>query len=475
MSTFNVSDHPGLISALGSVAAADLILMAPGSYGTVDIRNETFPPGVVVRSEDPGNRAVITSFNLKNVANITFDEIYFDITLGAGATGGVLAKVENCTNVVLRNSVFDGDAQKVGYGVQIVGGNGVTLEDSEVFRFSKNVLLQGVHNVVIRRNDIHSQDGDGIQVSGAQGLLIEENHIHDAEPLPGSTVHRDMIQFHTSGHTTPTIDVTIRANFLNSGSGPITQSIFMRNEAVDQGQVGGTAMYYRNITIEDQVIYNGHTHGISVGATDVISVRNNTLLENFHDPAANDGSADTPTIITEHGGPWLNNTSGNNIVSKPNTYAALVVQRDDPAAANYYSDLFVNALADGAATLQDLEALPGGLIEQLGVGSSLTRNTGNGEPEPMPDSIIIQSAVSQQGGTIVIAPDNLTIQSYTPPLDFVGEDVIDYTILDTEGLTDSSTITVTVEGTAPNAVPDAVTIGKNSTVPLDPLSNDTAD
>ena len=50
----------------------------------------------------------------------------------------------------------------------------------------------------------------------------------------------------------------------------------------------------------------------------------------------------------------------------------LVVQSDAPLSANYVGNLFVNAMAGSGATLEDLKALPGGIIDQLSVGASLT-------------------------------------------------------------------------------------------------------
>ena len=64
-----------------------------------------------------------------------------------------------------------------------------------------------------------------------------------------------MIQFWTSGTTSPSTNIVIRGNILDSGDGGWTQSIFMRNEMVDTGGAGD-AMFYQNILIEDNVIYN---------------------------------------------------------------------------------------------------------------------------------------------------------------------------------------------------------------------------
>ena len=88
-----------------------------------------------------------------------------------------------------------------------------------------------------------------------------------------------MIQFWTSGTTSPSTNITIRGNILNSGAGDWTRSIFMRNEMVDLG-LAGDEMFYQNILIENNVIYNAHAHGITVGETDGLTIRNNTILYN---------------------------------------------------------------------------------------------------------------------------------------------------------------------------------------------------
>ena len=93
--------------------------------------------------------------------------------------------------------------------------------------------------------------------SNIDGVLIENNYIHDFRGSPGSGDHCDMIQFWTAGTTSPSTNITIRANVLDIGNGTATQSIFMRNEMVDTGQAG-TEMYYKNVVIEDNTITNAH-------------------------------------------------------------------------------------------------------------------------------------------------------------------------------------------------------------------------
>ena len=181
----------------------------------------------------------------------------------------------------LTGSQAAGNGYGTGYGFHVKNSEFVTLENSEIFNFKMASVLQGNDNLIIKDNDIHSIRSDGLHISGANDMLIEGNHIHDFNRAPGSSDHSDMIQFTTGNHTSPTTDITIRGNFLNSGSGDLTQSLFMRNGAVDS-QGGGSAMYYRNIVIEDNVIHNSHTHGITLGEAVDSIVRNNTLLQNRH-------------------------------------------------------------------------------------------------------------------------------------------------------------------------------------------------
>jgi hypothetical protein len=78
-------------------------------------------------------------------------------------------------------------------------------------------------------------------------------------------------------------------------------------------------MFYRNITIEDNVIINAHSHGITVGETDGLVVRNNTLVQL---PEAADGDPSRPVTI-----PRISVSSAsrdviilNNIIPRPAGY-----------------------------------------------------------------------------------------------------------------------------------------------------------
>ena len=67
-------------------------------------------------------------------------------------------------------------------------------------------------------------------------------------------------------------------------------------------------MFYRNITIEDNVIYNAHVHGITVGETHGLTIKNNTILRNqaagddklVHVPRINLSEKSTDVVVANN-------------------------------------------------------------------------------------------------------------------------------------------------------------------------------
>ena len=223
-------------------------------------------------------------------------------------------------------------------------------------------------------NELHSLRRDGLDFGDADNVVIEGNYIHDfaAAPLTTSN-HSDMIQFWTTHSSTPSTNITIRGNFLDQGDGSATQSIFIWNEKVsDQG--AGLEMFYKNIVIKDNVIKNADYHGITVGEAIGVVISNNTVLQNSDSgsvdyiPGINVEEESLSVIVLYNIVPRLNvDTDDGTLVGN------LIVQRSDPDGANYYAALFVNALADTSASLADLRALAGSVIESLSLGSLFTR------------------------------------------------------------------------------------------------------
>lgn len=395
--TTTVATLSELYAALKTAGGGDTILLKGGDYGNFELMAKSgfdyqFPSSVTIASADPANPAVFSGVDVRDAKNLTFDSIKFDYTFKEGTPLWVKPFIfSNSENITIRNSVFDGDvayntsseADGYGYGIGLVmrACDGTTIENNEIFGFHRGLTMGSGDNAVIRGNEIHSIRSDGMNFSQMQGILIENNYIHDFENSEGSGDHSDMIQFWTNNTSEPSTDIIIRGNRLDIGEGDSTQSIFMRNDQVDRG-LAGTEMYYQNVLIENNTITNAHAHGISVGETNGLVIRNNSVLHS--DGGAVDGadrSSEIPRINVA--GSSTNVSISYNVTSaitgpsgqtgwfvKNNAF----VQDQSPLDAGYYGNVFISSTLVPADGVHQFIGVPGGMIETLGAGSTLTRD-----------------------------------------------------------------------------------------------------
>lgn len=393
--TIYVSNAAELEAALQSSTGGETILLAPGNYGELGLYDKRdtyadFPSEVTIKSADPDNKAVFTGLDLNGVSNLSIDSVVFDYTFNEGDHERVTPFVirNDAEGIKISNSEFDGDlgaglgeaydGYGVGFGLTVRDSSGITLDGNTFTDFHRGATFGTVSDITITNNDVSRMSTDGFNFAEVNNVLIEGNYFHDFAKPDASAAHQDMIQFWTAGTDEPSTDIIIRGNILNSEEGDETQSIFMRNELVDNG-VAGEELFYQNVLIEDNVIHNAHFHGITVGETDGLTIRNNTLLQNtdaasgatVHVPSIQTSEASKDVKIVNNVTPRVIDPSNPEHVVENN----ILVQRDDPNLPNYYGDIFVNGLAGSSATLEDLKIVPGSVAD--GYGSSLTAFDGN--------------------------------------------------------------------------------------------------
>ncbi|MBP1807286.1 right-handed parallel beta-helix repeat-containing protein [Rubellimicrobium aerolatum] len=396
--TITVSTQQELSSALARATGGETILLAPGDYGDLALRSSNFAspsPAVTIASADPADPASFSGLGLHGVSNLRLDGLLFDYTFSSGdpAFSSPFA-VSGSTNIAIVNSVFDGDvAQGVssvsdGYGtargLSVSNSSGVTIEGNEFRVFYRALVVGNSSDILVKDNDIHSIRMDGMNFADVQGVTIEGNYIHDFQASLLSGDHRDMIQFWTTGTSEASRDIVIRDNLLDIGLGDSTQSIFMRNEEVDSGRAG-EELFYRNVLIENNTIINAHLHGISVGETLGLTIRDNSVLHADGRLAdGQDPSVEIPRISVAAASTDVliegNLSGGIRSATDFPTWTVrdnMTVQDQNPLAEGWYGDLFIASTLANDADLR-LVALPGGEIAATGVGSSATSAAGLG-------------------------------------------------------------------------------------------------
>lgn len=387
--TVAVGSQAALVDALNVAAPGTVLELKGGDYGAVVLRG---PLGaadrpVVIRSANAENPARFTEMDLHDVAHLTLEGVFFDYVFqNEDKLNHRPFQIRGGIGITIRSSIFDGDmAQGVGreddgfptgFALGITGVTGIALEGNEIRDFYRGVVVAASQDVTLRGNDVHSIRSDGLNFAQVQRVLIENNIIRDFKRVVDSPDHADMIQFWTNGTTAPSTDIVIRGNILNSGTGAFTQSIFMRNDQVDRS-IAGPEMFYRNVTITDNVIINAHLHGITLGESAGVTIRNNSVLRN----AASQGKEDNPGLWTPQirVAPTSTGVSiTRNVTSKVTGYGTqgdwevrdnFLVQDAFPSRPGFYDQVFVAARTGDPRQLASFGYLPGGPLAGAGIGA----------------------------------------------------------------------------------------------------------
>ena len=412
-----VTDNASLENALLSAQSGDEILLKSGDV-PYEIRINPLHElqGVSFSSFDPEDPATIGVLKIKGGLDLTFDG--FRISSNDIDVAEVRdISVYSSSNITIRNSVLEGDAEgpvtlaayaefgddaKAQSAVFVRGVDGFVFENNSMSHYNFGIYMDETQNVSIVDNDISRLQGDGLQMSEVRDVLIEGNNFHDFLGTDHELNHMDMIQMWTTSTETASENVTVRGNYFDTGDGIGTQTIHMRNERVDMGEVG-EELFYRNITITDNVIYNSTFNAINIGETFGLEISNNTVIGN---PDSGVLAHDeivylTPSIRVSGASQDVSITSNavGNIVFKGEAPADVVVDGNilidynDPSQDNYVGNLFLNAEFGGDVDLAGLRAMPGGVLDGSGVGATATVF------DPTPDELTPAITVTKVNGS----------------------------------------------------------------------------
>jgi hypothetical protein len=285
---------PELLAALAASRSARVLELEGGPFAPLNLSKWTGAPAfdgeVVITSRDSANPATFPAFNMQDGRNVTLQGFRFDYGWKPGDVYYTRPfTFANMENLKVVGCTFDGDNDggsdpalkgfPQAIGLRIERSRNVVVDGNMLkgffcaAEFDRNVGLRETNN------EIWDMRGGGLRHGENQNVLIEANHIHDFRRSAADGSHPDGIQFWTVENVAPSTDITIRGNVLDIGSGAWFQSIFMRNERVDMGMASFEAMAYRNLLIEWNIIKGAHLHGITVGETIGLTVRNNDLRQ----------------------------------------------------------------------------------------------------------------------------------------------------------------------------------------------------
>ncbi len=382
MTIFNVSNSSQLEAALRDASGGDEIRLAGGDYGELNLKGMQFSSEVTITSANPGDMASFSKLRMDDTSNVTLNAIEFDYEYVRGDGENISKfRIENSTDIKITNSIFDGDilsgtgtegdGSGYGRGLHITGSEGVEVSNTEFHSWWKAVSIGTSTDVDFIGNNIHTIRSDGINIGRSHDVLIENNYIHDFQAAIGSDDHRDMIQIKRSSEDGSS-GITIRSNVFDMGDGDHTQTIFAGG---DNANPNDPTDWHRDIVIDNNLIYNSHTHGITFSLTDGLTVTNNTLISI---PREGKGGITIPKInITSDS---RDVTIEGNIADGVTKYEGqsgwtvknnVEIQNSNPSDPGYYGDVFVFYATTANDGFNQFGIKDGTLADQLNAGSSL--------------------------------------------------------------------------------------------------------
>lgn len=306
MSSITVDSTAALSSALKAAQSGDTILLAPGTYSGLSIKNLDTGGLVTIKSLDPNNEAVLTNFGIQNSSGLKFAGVEM---IGSGAPGYYSWIIRDSSNIhfddVNAHGSLDGNPQNDAAGIQVFDSSNVSITNSEFHELYRGVALSETNNIKFVGNDFHDTARTAVFSQNVQKVVISENSFTNFRPVDGD--HMDAIAFTMKADgTNTTDDVLISGNVITRGDGKVAQGIFFR----DPSGVSD----FTNIQIIDNIIvgmgYNGiYVNGaknVTLSGNDVLSYEGKAetswiLLQNTHGATVSDNSASLISVLEKNG------------------------------------------------------------------------------------------------------------------------------------------------------------------------------
>lgn len=260
---------PQLVTVLRQARGGQRILLAPGEYAPFSLRDIAPASEVVITSQDPTRRAVLTGVNLRGGANLTFRSL---VLRGSGKAAQEDFLFRGLRNLTVSHVLASGRPGPVGLAedkiMQLRDCVGATVTQSEFTNARIALSLLDTSGVAVTSSYFHDLGMDAIRGGGNSNVLIAYNYIVGLRPKAAD--HPDGIQFWTSRQKADAHDIKITGNVIHRGRGKPMQGIFMRDEARN--------LPYRNVLIEDNIVVGGMFNGIAVlSASTSLAVNNNIV------------------------------------------------------------------------------------------------------------------------------------------------------------------------------------------------------
>jgi hypothetical protein len=270
VATITASTNTALLNALKSASNGDVINLTGGTYSLVA---KNIDKSVTITTSAG---AVFNHLEVIKSSGLTFDGVDFNGPNGVDKP----FIIRTSDDITIRNGEMEGVASGFGTGRGVwVGGGSTdfTLANMDMHGFATGIFLANVDGVRIRNNTLSNISNDGLIAGDITDAVFSGNVIDLNTPL--GKRHTDGMQFWNNPPNAPSSNITIEDNVIRTHNIQ-SHGIYMANAVANGG--GGSNSFYKNVTIEGNVVVAGDGFGISWGQTNNLEITENIVIK---DPA----------------------------------------------------------------------------------------------------------------------------------------------------------------------------------------------
>jgi Ca2+-binding RTX toxin-like protein len=294
MSTFTVNSVSALATSLSQAHAGDTILLAPGTYAGVSIKNVNFAGTVTIASQSSTSPAVLTGLSVSNSSGLAFSHLSFSVVGTVNPTNGWAKpfSIADSSNIQLSGLNIHGsasvDPNLQADGLQILRSSNVTVTGSQFSYVHTGLTELNNTNITISNNLFNYVGNDAMDNGGSSFVQITGNTFQLFDH--GTSIqHSDAIQFWTSNTTASAHDITVSNNSITFNGGTSAQGVFITD------QVG--TLPYQNVTVTGNTVIGALGNGIDLNHVNNATVSNNNVLTLTTEVSAHQGTPVTSRIV----------------------------------------------------------------------------------------------------------------------------------------------------------------------------------
>ncbi|WP_372785031.1 right-handed parallel beta-helix repeat-containing protein [Phenylobacterium sp.] len=292
--TVTVSSTDAAYAAVKADQPGDVVLLAAGVYGALDLSNLVVAaPGVTVKPA-PGANVLLGQVTISNSQGLNLSS--FEV-VQSPASWMSSVYVTNSSRINLDGlHVHQSDPAISSNGVQFRDTTDSSLTNSQLDHLGVAGLFIDAQRLTVAGNSVAHLTADGFDFAGVGGSLIDGNRLTDFNPAAG--VHDDAIQFWGTANNPSPVGNVVSNNVISRGDGVVVQGVFAESQA--------------SLTITGNAMTGTMFNGISVSST-----KGATISGNFVQ-----GWADMGSAIVARGGSSDVTVGGNTISSPVNNVPA---------------------------------------------------------------------------------------------------------------------------------------------------------